>query len=57
MTSNATRWVSYRIENTSTRKDVINNVTITVFDTFTQEVVGTAKMVSLDDIWIELPEV
>lgn len=50
-------FVHYSMENTSTRKDVINNITISVHDTFTSKVVGTARMTSFTDIYLELPEV
>lgn len=57
MNSNTQRWVHYEMENTSTRTDEVNNITIKVLDTFTGELVGTARMKSFDNIWVELPEV
>lgn len=50
-------FVHYSMENTSTRKDVINNITIGVHDTFTSKVVGTARMNNFTDIYLKLPEI
>lgn len=50
-------FVHYSMENTSTRKDECNHITISVHDTFTSKVVGTARMTSFTDIYLELPEV
>lgn len=50
-------FVHYTMKNTSTRKDQCDNITIEVTDTFTGEVVGTARVKSFTDIYLELPEV
>lgn len=45
------------MENTSTRKDVVNSIRITVSDALNrQDVKGTASMLSFDNIWLDLPE-
>ena len=50
-------FVHYTMTNTSTRSDEVNHLTINVHDTMTQEVIGTARLRSLEDIYLELPEV
>lgn len=50
-------FVHYSIENVSTRSDEVNSLIIRVHDTMTSEVIGTARLNSLTDIFLELPEV
>ena len=50
-------FVHYSMDNTSTRKDQVNHLTINVHETMTSKIIGTARMNSFTDIFVELPEV
>lgn len=50
-------FVHYELHNTSTRKNEVNNILIEVFNTLNSTLIGTARMNSVNDIYVELPEV
>lgn len=49
-------WVHYQMTNTSTRSNEVNHLTISVYNTMTDEIVGTARLNSFTDIYLELPD-
>lgn len=50
-------FVHYSMENTSTRTDEVNHLTINVHETMSSNIIGTARLNSFTDIYLELPEV
>lgn len=52
--TNLPQFVHYEMENTSTRKNYVNNIRIKIIDTFTDEVIGTARMEDFVDIVLEM---
>lgn len=50
-------FVTYKMENRSTRKDHINNIEIIISEALGDDQVGSARMVSFNDIYVKAEDI